>query len=91
MLLILPTTVVGNHPQPARPVDHEALRSRTMPRMRASEIWHMSAQRLAEAQGGATVLAIRDMGRAGIDIATDGEIQRESHSNHDDLRLLERQ
>jgi 5-methyltetrahydropteroyltriglutamate--homocysteine methyltransferase len=50
----------------------------------------MSAQRLAEAQGGATVLAIRDMGRAGIDIATDGEIQRESHSNHDDLRLLER-
>ncbi|WP_431271415.1 5-methyltetrahydropteroyltriglutamate--homocysteine methyltransferase [Dankookia sp. P2] len=37
---------------------------------------------LAEAQDDATLLAIRDMERAGIDIITDGEIRRESYSNH---------
>src|SRR4029077_7541259 len=29
----------------------------------------------------ATILAIRDMERAGVDIVTDGEIRRESYSN----------
>jgi 5-methyltetrahydropteroyltriglutamate--homocysteine methyltransferase len=36
---------------------------------------------LEEAQNDATLLAIRDMERAGIDIITDGEIRRESYSN----------
>jgi 5-methyltetrahydropteroyltriglutamate--homocysteine methyltransferase len=36
---------------------------------------------LEQAQDDATVLAIRDMERAGIDIITDGEIRRESYSN----------
>ena len=34
-----------------------------------------------EAQDDATIVAIRDMERAGIDIVTDGEIRRESYSN----------
>src|SRR6202022_766379 len=33
------------------------------------------------AQDDATLIAIRDMERAGIDIITDGEIRRESYSN----------
>jgi 5-methyltetrahydropteroyltriglutamate--homocysteine methyltransferase len=36
---------------------------------------------LEEAQDDATILAIRDMERAGIDVITDGEIRRESYSN----------
>jgi 5-methyltetrahydropteroyltriglutamate--homocysteine methyltransferase len=38
-------------------------------------------EHLVEAQDDATVLAIRDMERAGIDVITDGEIRRESYSN----------
>src|SRR5262249_11816416 len=34
-----------------------------------------------EAQDDATIVAIRDMERAGIDIVSDGEIRRESYSN----------
>jgi 5-methyltetrahydropteroyltriglutamate--homocysteine methyltransferase len=36
---------------------------------------------LEDAQDDATIVAIRDMERAGIDIITDGEIRRESYSN----------
>ena len=36
---------------------------------------------LEEAQDDATLIAIRDMERAGVDIITDGEIRRESYSN----------
>ncbi len=36
---------------------------------------------LEQAQDDATLLAIRDMERAGIDIVTDGEMRRESYSN----------
>ena len=78
---ILPTTVVGSYPQPAWLVDHEALRSRMVPRVQAPEIWRVPQPHLAGAQDDATVLAVRDMERAGIDIVTDGEIRRESYSN----------
>ena len=37
---------------------------------------------LAGAQDDAAELAIRDMERAGIDVITDGEVRRESYSNH---------
>ena len=37
---------------------------------------------LAEAQDDATIVAIRAQERAGLDIITDGEIRRESYSNH---------
>ncbi len=49
--------------------------------MREPEIWRVSAEFLAEAQDDATLVAIRDMERAGIDIVSDGEMRRESYSN----------
>jgi 5-methyltetrahydropteroyltriglutamate--homocysteine methyltransferase len=51
------------------------------PRVRAGEIWRIPAEFLEQAQDDATILAIRDQERAGIDIITDGEIRRESYSN----------
>jgi 5-methyltetrahydropteroyltriglutamate--homocysteine methyltransferase len=78
---ILPTTVVGSYPQPEWLVDRGMLGSRLPPRTRALEIWRVRAEHLEQAQDDATVVAIRDMERAGIDIVTDGEIRRESYSN----------
>jgi 5-methyltetrahydropteroyltriglutamate--homocysteine methyltransferase len=81
MTRLLPTTVVGSYPQPDWLVDRETLGSRLPPRTRALEIWRVGAEFLEQAQDDATVVAIRDMERAGIDIITDGEIRRESYSN----------
>jgi 5-methyltetrahydropteroyltriglutamate--homocysteine methyltransferase len=78
---LLPTTVVGSYPQPDWLVDRAALGSRLPPRTRAREIWKVAPEVLEQAQDDATVVAIRDMERAGIDIITDGEIRRESYSN----------
>ena len=77
---ILPTTVVGSYPQPEWLVDRTLL-SKSVPRTRMHEMWRIPEDRLEEAQNDATVVAIRDMERAGIDIVTDGEIRRESYSN----------
>jgi 5-methyltetrahydropteroyltriglutamate--homocysteine methyltransferase len=81
-LPILPTTVVGSYPQPAWLVDHDILRGRLVPRVRVPELWRIPEDRLTDAQDDATLVAMRDMERAGIDIITDGEIRRESYSNH---------
>ena len=78
---LLPTTVVGSYPQPDWLVDRHMLGSRLPPRVRAKEIWRVAPAFLEQAQDDATVVAIRDMERAGIDIVTDGEIRRESYSN----------
>ena len=80
-LPILPTTVVGSYPQPDWLVDRAALTSKMPPRVRAKEIWRVAEPYLEQAQDDATLLAIRDMELAGIDIITDGEIRRESYSN----------
>ncbi|MEI8403455.1 MAG: hypothetical protein WCG12_21835, partial [Alcaligenaceae bacterium] len=77
---ILATTVVGSYPQPAWLVDH-ALLAQGVPRTRLRELWRIAPEQLQSAQDDATLLAIRDMERAGIDIITDGEIRRESYSN----------
>ena len=77
---LLPTTVVGSYPQPEWLIDRQKL-SKIVPRTRMQEIWRIPAEFLEQAQDDATVLAIRDMERAGIDIITDGEIRRESYSN----------
>jgi 5-methyltetrahydropteroyltriglutamate--homocysteine methyltransferase len=45
------------------------------------DIWRVPEPWLEQAQDDATIVAIRDMERAGIDIITDGEIRRESYSN----------
>jgi 5-methyltetrahydropteroyltriglutamate--homocysteine methyltransferase len=79
--VILPTTVVGSYPQPEWLVDRAMLGGRLPPRTRAVEIWQVPSSVLEQAQDDATVVAIRDMERAGIDIITDGEVRRESYSN----------
>ena len=84
---LLPTTVVGSYPQPDWLVDHAALASRLVPRVRARDIWRVAEPFLEGAQDDATLLAIRDMERAGIDIITDGEMRRESYSNRFALAL----
>ena len=73
---VLLTSVVGSYPQPDWLVDRNLLSSRLPPRTRAAEIWRVEPEYLEQAQDDATVLAIRDLERAGIDIITDGEIRR---------------
>src|SRR5947209_16900304 len=77
---LLPTTVVGSYPQPEWLVDR-AMLSKSVPRTRMHAMWRLPAEHLEEAQDDATIVAIRDMERAGIDVVTDGEIRRESYSN----------
>jgi 5-methyltetrahydropteroyltriglutamate--homocysteine methyltransferase len=77
----LSSTVVGSYPQPEWLIDREALGSHSVPRVRVSQAWRIPETYLEQAQDDATLLAIRDMERAGIDTITDGEIRRESYSN----------
>jgi 5-methyltetrahydropteroyltriglutamate--homocysteine methyltransferase len=77
---VLTTTVVGSYPQPDWLVDRTLL-SKGVPRVRLRGIWRVPEDLLEQAQDDATVVAIRDMERAGIDIISDGEIRRESYSN----------
>ena len=76
---LLPTTVVGSYPQPDWLVDRTLL-SKGVARVRL-DLWRVAEPWLEQAQDDATLLAIRDMERAGIDIITDGEMRRESYSN----------
>jgi len=76
----LATTVVGSYPQPDWLVDRQML-SKGVPRVRLQAMWRVPEPFLEQAQNDATVVAIHDMERAGIDIVTDGEIRRESYSN----------
>ena len=80
-MTILPTSLVGSYPQPDWLIDREALASRVPARVRARDLWRVDERWLREAQDDATLLAIRDQERAGLDIVTDGEIRRESYSN----------
>ncbi len=75
------TSVVGSYPQPDWLVDRAMLSTRLPPRTRALEIWRVAPEHLEQAQDDATIVAIRDLERAGVDIITDGEIRRESYSN----------
>src|SRR3954453_18106700 len=77
---LLTTTVVGSYPQPHWLIDRGKLGSKVA-RVPATEIWSATPQVLEQAQDDATLLAIRDMEAAGIDIITDGEMRRESYSN----------
>ena len=84
---LLPTTVVGSYPQPDWLVDRAALEHHGVPRVHADDIWRVPPPLLEQAQDDATLLAIKEMERAGIDIVTDGEIRRESYSNRFALAL----
>jgi 5-methyltetrahydropteroyltriglutamate--homocysteine methyltransferase len=78
--MILETTVVGSYPQPNWLIDRAKLGDK-VPRVRQPDLWRVAPAFLEQAQDDATLLAIRDMERAGIDIITDGEMRRESYSN----------
>ncbi len=81
MTLALRTAVVGSYPQPDWLIDRKRLGSRLPPRVRARELWRVPEELLQQAQDDATLLAVRDMERAGVDVLTDGETRRESYSN----------
>ncbi|MFN0298909.1 MAG: hypothetical protein ACKVQU_00995 [Burkholderiales bacterium] len=78
---LLPTTVVGSYPQPDWLINRQML-SKVVPRVPMREMWRVAEPFRAQAQDDATIVAIRDMERAGIDIITDGEMRRESYSNY---------
>jgi len=83
--MLLPTSLVGSYPQPAWLIDRDKL-SKQVPRVRA-DLWLVPPDKLEAAQDDATILAIRDQERAGLDIVTDGEQRRESYSNRFALAL----
>jgi len=80
--MLFPTMLVGSYPQPEWLIDRKKLAGRFPPRVRAKELWRIEEPWLEEAQNDATLLAIRAQEEAGLDIITDGEIRRESYSNH---------
>src|SRR5476649_1001679 len=79
--MLFPTSLVGSYAQPDWLIDRERLAGRFPPRVRAKELWRVALEFLDQAQDDATLIAIRDQERAGLDIITDGEMRRESYSN----------
>ena len=75
------TAVVGSYPQPDWLIDRAMLTKMMAPRVRVQQVWRIPEERLEAAQDDATIVAIREQERAGVDIITDGEIRRESYSN----------
>ena len=80
-MTLFPTSLVGSLPQPDWLIDRKNLAGRFPPRVRVNELWRVAPEWLDQAQDDATLLAIRDQERAGLDIITDGEMRRESYSN----------
>jgi 5-methyltetrahydropteroyltriglutamate--homocysteine methyltransferase len=78
---LFPTSLVGSYPQPEWLIDRQKLAMQMPARIRAQELWRVAPELLEQAQDDATILAIRDQERAGLDILTDGEMRRESYSN----------
>jgi 5-methyltetrahydropteroyltriglutamate--homocysteine methyltransferase len=77
---LFPTSLVGSYPQPDWLIDRARL-SKMVPRVRMNDLWLPAPAELEAKQDEATLLAIRDQERAGLDIITDGEQRRESYSN----------
>jgi 5-methyltetrahydropteroyltriglutamate--homocysteine methyltransferase len=84
---LLKTTVVGSYPQPDTLIDRTVLHTHLVPRARAQGLWRGDDSARNAAIREATLNAIRDMEAAGLDVVTDGEIARESYSNHFALSL----
>ncbi len=78
---LLPTSLVGSYAQPGWLIDKTRLGQRLPPRVILHELWKPAAEDLEEAQNDATLIALHDQHRAGVDIVTDGEMRRESYSN----------
>ncbi len=77
----LPTSLVGSYAQPNWLIDKTRLGERLPPRVILDALWKPSPADLEEAQNDATIMALNDQHRAGVDIVTDGEMRRESYSN----------
>jgi 5-methyltetrahydropteroyltriglutamate--homocysteine methyltransferase len=80
-LPLLPTSLVGSYAQPEWLIDRAKLAGRFPPRTRQKELWRIPEEFLEEAWDDATIYAIHEQERAGLDILTDGEMRRESYSN----------
>jgi 5-methyltetrahydropteroyltriglutamate--homocysteine methyltransferase len=78
--MLFPTSLVGSYPQPEWLIDRIKL-SKQVPRVRVDDLWLVPSDKLEAAQDDATVLAVHDQERAGLDIISDGEQRRESYSN----------
>jgi 5-methyltetrahydropteroyltriglutamate--homocysteine methyltransferase len=79
--MLLPTSLVGSYAQPDWLIDREKLAGRFPPRTRVKELWRVPEPWLDQAWDDATIMAIAEQERAGLDIVTDGEMRRESYSN----------
>ncbi len=79
---LFPCTIVGSYVQPEWLIDRKKLAGQYPPRTRMKELWRVEPEFLQAAQNDAVELAVRDQERAGLDIVTDGEVRRESYSNH---------
>lgn len=80
-LPLFPTSLVGSYAQPEWLIDRKKLAGRFPPRTRQKELWRVPEEFLEEAWDDATIYAIHEQERAGLDIVTDGEMRRESYSN----------
>ncbi len=78
---LLPTSLVGSYAQPEWLIDKARLGERLPPRVLLHDLWKPAREDLEEAQNDATLIALHDQHRAGVDIVTDGEMRRESYSN----------
>jgi len=79
--ILIPTMLVGSYPQPSWLVDKPSLLASGPPRVRMRDVWRVEEAFLEEAQDDATLVAICEQERAGIDIVSDGEVRRESYFN----------
>ena len=78
---LIPTTLVGSYPQPDWLVHKDILLGSVPPRIRMRNVWRPAEELLQGAQDDATLVALHDQERAGIDIVSDGEVRRESYFN----------
>ena len=80
-LPLLPTTLVGSWSQPGWLIDRARLDGHVPVRVTDHSLWRVDDAWLAEAQDDATIVAVAEQDRLGLDIVTDGEARRESYSN----------
>src|SRR5436853_6412014 len=80
MTRLFPTSLVGSYPQPGWLIDRVRL-SKMVPRVRMDDLWLIDPKELEAKEDEATLLAIRDQEKAGLDTIADGEQRRESYSN----------
>lgn len=80
-LPILPTTLVGSWSQPSWLIDRSRLEGHVPVRVTDRSLWRVDDAWLDEAHDDATIVAVAEQVRLGLDIVTDGEARRESYSN----------